>query len=150
MPPHVFAVAEAAFRAMTEEEDSPVRHHQRREAAPARRAASKHIQGYYSRCVLTGNSAEVERVKKVLPSPILCWRRRNAKTLAITTRAASVLTRRLYSNCVDASMASSIIRSRFGFPQIFRAALRPLRHAEGRRGHELFAREVEDRETGPR
>ena len=77
VPPHVFAVAEAAFRAMTEEEDSQCVIISG-ESGAGKTEASKHIQrmqGYFALCS-QGNSAEVERVKKVfLESNPLSWRR---------------------------------------------------------------------------
>ena len=80
VPPHVFAVAEAAFRAMTEEEDSQCVIISG-ESGAGKTEASKHIQGYFALCS-QGNSAEVERVKKVfLESNPLLEAFGNAKTL---------------------------------------------------------------------
>ena len=80
LPPHVFAVAEAAFRAMTEEEDSQCVIISG-ESGAGKTEASKHIQGYFALCS-QGNSAEVERVKKVfLESNPLLEAFGNAKTL---------------------------------------------------------------------
>ena len=80
VPPHVFAVAEAAFRAMTEEEDSQCVIISG-ESGAGKTEASKHIQGYFALCS-TGHSSEVERVKKVfLESNPLLEAFGNAKTL---------------------------------------------------------------------
>ena len=78
--PHIFATAEAAYRAMLLEAD-----HQcviiSGESGAGKTEASKHIQGYFALCS-QGNSAEVERVKKVfLESNPLLEAFGNAKTL---------------------------------------------------------------------
>ena len=89
VPPHVFAVAEAAFRAMTEEEDSQCVIISG-ESGAGKTEASKHIQGYFALCS-QGNSAEVERVKKVfLESNPLLEAFGNAKTLRNNNSSRSV------------------------------------------------------------
>ena len=81
VPPHVFAVAEAAFRAMTEEEDSQCVIISG-ESGAGKTECSKHIQGYFALCSAGTGCAEVERVKKVfLESNPLLEAFGNAKTL---------------------------------------------------------------------
>ena len=81
VPPHVFAVAEAAFRAMAEEEESQCVIISG-ESGAGKTEASKHIQSYLALCSAGAGSAEVERVKKVfLESNPLLEAFGNAKTL---------------------------------------------------------------------
>jgi len=81
VPPHVFAIAEAAFRAMTEEEESQCVIISG-ESGAGKTEASKHIQGYFALCSAGTGSAEVERVKRVfLESNPLLEAFGNAKTL---------------------------------------------------------------------
>ena len=80
MPPHVFAVAEAAFRAMTEEEDSQCVIISG-ESGAGKTEASGNISRATSRCVLPV-TRRAERVKKVfLESNPLLEAFGNAKTL---------------------------------------------------------------------
>jgi len=81
VPPHVFAIAEAAFRAMTDEEESQCVIISG-ESGAGKTEASKHIQTYFALCSAGTGSSEVERVKKVfLESNPLLEAFGNAKTL---------------------------------------------------------------------
>lgn len=80
VPPHIFAIAEAAFRAMADEEESQCIIISG-ESGAGKTEASKQIQNYLA-AASTGHSAEVERVKKVfLESNPLLEGFGNAKTL---------------------------------------------------------------------
>ncbi|KAJ1455086.1 P-loop containing nucleoside triphosphate hydrolase protein [Pelagophyceae sp. CCMP2097] len=81
VPPHVFAIAEAAFRAMADEEESQCVIISG-ESGAGKTEASKHIQSYLALCSAGKGSAEVERVKRVfLESNPLLEAFGNAKTL---------------------------------------------------------------------
>ena len=183
VPPHVFAVAEAAFRAMTEEEDSQCVIISG-ESGAGKTEASKHIQGYFALCS-QGNSAEVERVKKVfLESNPLLEAFGNAKTLrnnnssrfvaaCVEIKILRAFDRRVDLHAIDATPArwrsgggrgpldsvSTTASSPWNVHlthwlistgEVLRTALRPLRHAEGRRRDELFVGEKSDGKTRPR
>uniref|UniRef100_A0A7S3NLZ4 Myosin motor domain-containing protein n=1 Tax=Aureoumbra lagunensis TaxID=44058 RepID=A0A7S3NLZ4_9STRA len=81
VPPHVFAVAEEAFRSMTDEEESQCIIISG-ESGAGKTEASKQIQSYLSIVSAGKGSKEVERVKKVfLESNPLLEAFGNAKTL---------------------------------------------------------------------
>ena len=79
-PPHVYALADNMYRNMTIDNENQCVIISG-ESGAGKTEASKHIQGYFALCS-QGNSAEVERVKKVfLESNPLLEAFGNAKTL---------------------------------------------------------------------